>query len=165
MRFILLLCIFLVTAMVGCKKINSCNFQDSNRTAPQAEQTALADSLQKYNITHANLHPSGFYYEIISPGTGGTVSNLCSSITATYWGGFFNGSGFDSSSTAVTFTLGQTIIGWQKAIPLLKGGGEMNIYIPPTLGYGGNNVTDQNGRVIIPANSYLVFKVKAVSIQ
>lgn len=160
--FLLPLCFAI--ALISCNKNKSCSFTDSSKTAPSNELTALSDSLQKYNIV-ANQHPSGVYYTVINPGTTGVVSNLCSQVTASYWGGFFNGEGFDSSATPIPFTLGQTIIGWQKAIPLVKGGGEINIYIPPSLGYADKNVTDQNGKVIIPANSYLVFKVKVKSIE
>lgn len=163
-KIILCLPVFLLIALSSCNKDNTCDFTDSSKTAPESEQNALQDSLTKYNI-NANLAPAGFYYKIITPGTGGVVSNLCAKVTASYWGGFFNGSGFDSSATAVPFTLGQTIVGWQKAIPLIKGGGEMHIFIPPSFAYGDKVVTDRNGRVLIPANSYLVFKVKVQSIE
>ncbi len=161
--FFLLTSLFAI-ALISCNKNKICGFTDSSKTAPASEQTALADSLQKYNIT-ANQHPSGVYYKVINPGTTGVVSNLCAQVTASYWGGFFDGKGFDSSTTPIPFTLGQTIIGWQKAIPMVKGGGEINIYIPPSLGYGDKNVTDQTGKVIIPGNSYLVFKVKVTAIE
>ena len=37
--------------------------------------------------------------------------------------------------------------------------------IPPTLGYGTTDVKDANGKVIIPANSTIVFDVKLVNVQ
>lgn len=155
------------------KSDDSCGYPDSSKVAPQSEQDNLADSLEKYNI-QANLAPSGFYYSITNAGTGAIVANLCNTVSAKYWGGFFNGNGFDSSSVgnifdpgskALSFVLGQTIIGWQKAIPLVKEGGEINIYIPPSLAYGSDPVADRNGRIIIPANSYLVFKVQVDKIR
>lgn len=163
-KIFLLFPMLFAIALMSCNKNKSCGFTDSSKTAPTNEQTALADSLEKYNII-ANQHPSGVYYKVINPGTTGVVSNLCAQVTASYWGGFFDGKGFDSSETPIPFTLGQTIIGWQKAIPMVKGGGEIYIYIPPSLAYGAKNVTDQTGKVIIPANSYLVFKVKVKSIE
>ncbi len=163
-KILLLLPLLFAIVLISCNKNKSCGFTDSSKTAPANELTALADSLEKYNIT-ANQHPSGVYYKVLNPGTTGVVSNLCAQVTATYWGGFFDGKGFDSSSTPIPFTLGQTIIGWQKAIPMVKGGGEINIYIPPSLAYGDKDVTDQTGKVIIPANSYLVFKVQVKAIE
>lgn len=163
-KLFLLLPLLFALVFISCNKNKSCGFTDSSKTATSYELTALADSLAKYNIT-ANQHPAGVFYTVINPGTGGVVSNLCAQVTASYWGGFFDGKGFDSSATPIPFTLGQTIVGWQKAIPMVKGGGEINIYIPPSLGYQDKNVTDQTGNVIIPANSYLVFKVKVKSIE
>lgn len=166
MRKLILVFIVIFTCMLfSCKKSDhACNYPDSGKVAPQPEQDALADSLLKYNIT-ANLAPAGFYYSVTNPGTGAIVSNLCSSISAKYWGGFFNGSGFDSTSTPITFVLGQTILGWQKAIPLVKEGGDINIYIPPSLAYGNDPVPDRIGNILIPPNSYLVFKVHVDKIQ
>lgn len=150
--------------LISCSKKNSCGFRDSSLAAPQTEQTALLDSLQTHNL-QAVLHPSGVYYQILSQDSGDKTIVLCSNITVTYWAGFFNGSGFDSSAAPVSFALGQTIVGWQKAIPMLKGTGSINIYVPPTLGYGGKNITDASGRVIIPPNSFLVFRVKVSAID
>lgn len=154
----------LMIALLSCNKDKSCGFTDSAKTAPESEQNAIQDSLTKYNIA-ANLAPAGFYYKIVDPGTGGIVSNLCSKVNASYWGGFFNGKGFDSSATPVPFVLGQTIVGWQKAIPLVKEGGEIHIYIPPSLAYADKRVTDRNGNTLIPPNSYLVFRVKVKTIE
>jgi FKBP-type peptidyl-prolyl cis-trans isomerase FkpA len=148
------------------KKDSKCGYSDSTVIAPDVEKLALSDSLNAYNITDATLHASGFYYTIVNPGTGPAVSNLCSNITVTYKGGFFNGKIFDSTKTGETasFPLGGVITGWQKGIPLVKAGGEINLYIPPSLGYGSRNFpSDQS--VVIPKNSYLVFKVHVVDIQ
>jgi FKBP-type peptidyl-prolyl cis-trans isomerase FkpA len=150
------------------KKDSKCGYSDSTIVAPDAEKQALSDSLDKYNITNATLHNSGFYYTIINPGTGPSVSNLCSNITVSYKGEFFDGRIFDSTKTGETayFPLGGVITGWQKGIPLLKAGGEINLYIPPSLGYGAVDVTDPRTQaVVIPKNSYLVFKVHVVDIQ
>ncbi|MCO6496394.1 MAG: FKBP-type peptidyl-prolyl cis-trans isomerase [Chitinophagaceae bacterium] len=153
-----------IVLAAGCAKSSSssCTQLDVNMTAPQNEITALMDSLVKYNITDALQHPSGVFYRIIDPGTGGIVSNLCTKVTSTYWGGFFDGRKFDESTRAVTFTLGQTILGWHKAIPLVKEGGEIEIYIPPSLGYGDEDIEGPDGTVVIPKNSYLVFKVQVI---
>ena len=150
------------------KKDSACGIPDSTIMAPSTEISALNDSLIAHGITNASLHPSGFYYKIVSPGTGNIVPNLCATITTTYRGGFFNGNGFDSTQTGnqAAFTLGQVIPGWQKGIPLVKAGGTINLYIPPSLGYGANPVKNPiTGATIIPAGSYLVFNVSVISIQ
>lgn len=167
-KFAFLLVLPLIV-FAGClKSDNNCGYEDSTVVAPEEEQQALLDSLNAHGIS-ATLHPSGFYYNVISTGSGASVSNLCSNITANYWGGFFNGNKFDSSASPISFTLGRLVLAWQKAIPLVQEGGEINIYVPPTLGYGNQNVVDVdslgNTFVAIPANSYLVFHVEVISIE
>lgn len=141
------------------KSDNKCNYNDVSIVAPQAEQDALLDSLTNHGI-QATLDPSGFYYTITDPGSGAFVSNLCTLIAIYYKGSFFNGQSFDSSLVQpAVFQLGQLIAGWKKGIPLLKKGGKITLYIPPSLGYGSE---DRNG---IPANSYLVFDITLVDLQ
>jgi FKBP-type peptidyl-prolyl cis-trans isomerase FkpA len=70
-----------------------------------------------------------------------------------------NGTQFDANTTGTSFALGQLIVGWQKGIPLSKKGGTINLYIPPSLGYGPN----QAG--IIPPNSNLVFTIQLMDFQ
>lgn len=145
------------------KNDNKCGFNDNNIIVPDAEMLALEDSLAAHNIT-AIKHPSGFYYSISNPGTGQSVVNLCSNIFVNYKGKFFNGVIFDSTQAGITanFQLGGVIEGWRKGIPLVKGGGDINLYIPPSLAYG---ATERNGLVPIPKNSYMVFEIHIESIQ
>jgi len=145
---------------------NKCNYTDSNIVAPQAEQNALLDSLTAHGIVDAIPHPSGFYYTITNPGSGAFVSNLCTTIATYYRGGFFNGQSFDSSLVEpAAFQLGGVIAGWQKGIPLIKKGGEITLYIPPSLGFGSTDRKDMNGNIVIPANSYVVFNITLVDLQ
>jgi FKBP-type peptidyl-prolyl cis-trans isomerase FkpA len=75
----------------------------------------------------------------------------CSGVNATYRGMFTNGAVFDQGT--VDFGLDQVITGWRNGIPLIGAGGFIQLYIPPSLGYG----SSANGP--IPANSILVFDV------
>lgn len=148
------------------KKDTKCGYTDSHVTAPESEINNLEDSLAKYGISGAQISPSGFLYKIKSQGTGPSVINLCSQITVNYKGMFFNGESFDSTQTGAPayFNLGGVILGWQKGIPLINAGGKIDLYIPPTLAYGANPII-HNGKVIIPANSYLVFEVEVLRID
>ena len=51
------------------------------------------------------------------------------------------------------FMLNGVIPGWTDGIPLIKQGGRIHLYIPPSLGYGNRAVES------IPANSILLFDV------
>ena len=160
------ICLLILGSCLKTKNTNKCGFPDSTVIAPLSEQQALQDSLTAHGI-QAILDSSGFYYTINQQGTGPFVSNLCSSIAVFYRGSFFNGNGFDSTSTGnpSVFQLGNVITRWQKGIPLVSKGGDITLYIPPSLAYGATPRTDQNGNVVIPANSYLVFRVVIADIQ
>ena len=151
----------------SCVKNNKCAYIDSTIKAPDTEVQALKDSLFNHGITSATQDPSGFYYKIINAGSGTFVSNLCSSVSVSYRGTYFNGAIFDSTAAnqLATFQLGQVIVGWQKGLPLISKGGEIALYIPPSLAYGPNPITDNSGHVLVPANSYLEFDVNLVDVQ
>ena len=155
-------------AMESCKKStdNSCSYPVSNIVAPISEQQNLQDSLTAHGI-QATMAPSGFFYNITAAGSGASATSLCSTVAVFYRGGFFNGLGFDSTGTGspAIFQLGQVIAGWQKALPLIAKSGQITLYIPPSLGYGPDDVKDTSGKVVIPGNSNLVFQVILVDVQ
>ena len=169
MKKILVTAFIAVFALSSClKQDNKCGYNDSKVTAPEAEINNLEDSLAKYGITGAQVSPSGFMYKIVQPGNGPSITNLCSNITVDYTGSFFDGRVFDSTPTGMptNFQLGGVILGWQKGIPLIKEGGSINLYIPPTLAYGADGVRNQStGQILIPGNAYLVFEVKVLKIN
>ena len=158
---VILMCVMFVTS--GClKKGYDCQYKDENKVAPVAEEQAILNYLTANSIT-ATKHGSGMYYEILTAGNG-EVPGLCSTVLIKYSGKLTNGTVFDSSNNAV-FTLGSLIEGWKVGLPLLKAGGEIRLYIPPTLGYGSVDVKDNNGTVIIPANSILIFTITLLDVQ
>ncbi len=91
-------------------------------------------------------------------------------VSVLYVGKLQDGTVFDSSAAhdnqPLMFTLGQQglIAGFQIGINGMKEGGERLLAIPPSLGYGDQDVKDANGKVIIPANSTLLFDVKLVKV-
>jgi FKBP-type peptidyl-prolyl cis-trans isomerase FkpA len=153
--------------IAGCiKNDTSCRYVDSKTVAPNTEIDSLQEVLTDSGIT-ASQHPSGFFYKISGLGTGPGITNLCSNVTVTYRGSYFNGQVFDSTATGnvATFQLGQVIVGWQKGLPLISKGGDITLFIPPSLGYGANAITDTQGNILIPAGSYLIFVIHVVDIQ
>jgi len=140
--------------------VGGCTYTESAVVAPTTEIATLQAWITANHPT-AIKHPSGFFYEILSPGTGLTA-NVCSHIIIKYSGWLIFTSPlfkFDENLSGATFALGQLIIGWQKGIPLVQPGGSINLYIPPTLGYG------SSATGIIPANSYLYFHIDLVAVQ
>jgi FKBP-type peptidyl-prolyl cis-trans isomerase FkpA len=147
----------------GCLKSDiGCKYKDNNFVAPASEEQAVLNYLTANNIT-ATKHASNMYYEIIKQGTGGSP-DVCSEVVVNYTASLTTGAQFDDGMN-VMFTLGSLIEGWKEGVPLLEKGGRIKLYIPPSLGYGPNDVKDNMGTVIIPANSVLVFDITLVNFQ
>jgi FKBP-type peptidyl-prolyl cis-trans isomerase FkpA len=126
-----------------------CNYDPCSYKAPASEIQAVKDYLDSYNIT-ATQHCSGLFYSIENPGTGATPL-ACGGVRATYVGKLTDGTQFDANTA--DFMLNGVITGWTDGIPLIKQGGKIHLYIPPSLGYGSRSVGS------IPPNSILVFDV------
>ena len=145
---------------IGCLKKETGCPPPSNIVAPVSEQQVIADYLAANNLT-ATKHTSGLYYQILLQGSGEAPNN-CSSIVINYVGQLSNGTKFDEGKNA--FVLGSLIEGWKKGLPLIQKGGRIKLYIPPTLGYGSSDIKD-NGVVVIPANSMLIFDITLLDLQ
>jgi FKBP-type peptidyl-prolyl cis-trans isomerase len=137
---------FLLFVLSGCKK------EDSQETI---EQYLTRSNL----MSTVTKDPRGFYYQVMTPGTGATPT-LSSKVTVFYKGSLTNGNIFDqTSANPVTFGLNQLILGWQYGIPLVKAGGRIMLYLPPSLGYGSQSMGQ------IPANSALIFDITLQGVQ
>jgi FKBP-type peptidyl-prolyl cis-trans isomerase FkpA len=154
-----LLCVYLCAS--SCfKKNDGCGTED-NTVAPTSEQNAVKAYLDSNNIA-ATLNQSGFYYSIVSQGSG-SKPNLCSQITVSYKGQLTNGTIFDQETNQI-YTLGDLIDPWKKGLPLIQPGGEIKLYIPPSLGYGSAGLKDNSGNIVVPPNSILIFDIHLLSI-
>jgi FKBP-type peptidyl-prolyl cis-trans isomerase FkpA len=140
----------------SCKKESGCGYSDQNIVAPVSEQQAVKSYLDSNSVYSATKDAVGFYYEVFDEGDGNSP-NLCSQVELSYTGKLTSGAIFEQASTA--FTLGSTIEGFRKGLPIIKKGGSIRLYIPPSLAYGSKEIKDGSGKVIIPANSILIFDV------
>ena len=153
--FLLLITISLTSCLKD--KTSDCTASLGN---PQASATEIANVqayLTSQNITNATQHSSGVFYIITNAGTGANPGQ-CNSVSVKYVGKLTNGSVFDQSTTPVQFNLYSLITGWRIGIPLIKSGGSIRLFIPPSLGYG----SSQAGS--IPANSILVFDIDLTAV-
>ena len=153
---------FLIVGLAACKKDEGCKSTAPTTVASAAESTNLQNYLTANNITATQKN--GMYYTISTQGSG-TSPNLCSTITVDYVGNLINnttdGAQFDASqpNKPLVTSLNNLIAGWQVVLPLVKAGGTVTLYIPPSLGYG----SQASGP--IPANSYLKFLITVKSVQ
>ena len=143
------------------KKETGCQYKENNHMAPSSEEQAVLNYLSANGIS-ATKHGSNMYYQVVQSGSGASP-NLCSQVVVNYIGKLTNGNVFDQQTNSV-FMLGVLIDGWKKGLPLIKKGGRINLYIPPSLGYGNNDVKE-NGNIIIPANSVLIFDISLIDFQ
>ena len=52
------------------------------------------------------------------------------------------------------------IIGWQTTFPLLPAGTKATLYVPSGLAYGPVDIKDNNGDIVVPKNSNLIFEIE-----
>ena len=85
-------------------------------------------------------------------------------VTVNYLGTLTNGTKFDSSydrNQPFSFNLGagEVIKGWDQGVAGMKIGGKRKLTIPPSLGYGAQDLGS------IPPNSTLVFEVELLKVE
>ena len=165
MRKVCIAVLLSVSVLSACHKTNNnCDYDACAIKAPATEITQLETYLTNAGIT-ATKHCSGIYYSISNAGAGATAST-CSYVSVTYKGSLTNGNVFDQTTAGpVAFPLATLIESWKKGIPLIKKGGVITLYVPPSLGYGNSVQSDRNGNVIIPANSILIFEITLMDVQ
>jgi FKBP-type peptidyl-prolyl cis-trans isomerase len=86
------------------------------------------------------------------------------SVTVNYSGTLTDGTKFDSSydrNEPFTFKLGagEVIAGWDQGFAGMKVGGKRKLTIPPSLGYGSQDMGT------IPPNSTLIFEVELLKVE
>ncbi len=107
----------------------------------------------------AQKHPSGVYYQILSPGTGNIAYTTNTTVSTKYTGRLLSGAVFDgTTSQPISFKLGQVIVGWQIGIPQIQKGGKIRLLIPSGLAYG------PQGQGPIPGNAVLDFDIELLDV-
>ena len=152
--------LILISCCLGACSKKKCDYSDNGVVAPMNEQQAVKHYLDSMGIV-ASLNSRGYYYLIDNEGSGSTPGE-CSPITVAYTGQLTNGTVFDQQSSFAT-QLSNLIDGWQLGVPLIKKGGTVWLYIPPSLGYGGQAINTSTG--IIPAYSILIFNIHLLDVQ
>jgi FKBP-type peptidyl-prolyl cis-trans isomerase FkpA len=144
----------------GCMKndtVDPCNYDPCSLVAPASEIAAVQSYLATNNLT-AVQHCSGVFYIIDAPGTG-AAPDICSMVNTNYVGKLTNGNVFDQGSFQRPIQLGGLIRGWANTLPLIKQGGKIRMFVPPSLGYGSQAAGS------IPPNSILLFDVELTVVQ
>jgi FKBP-type peptidyl-prolyl cis-trans isomerase FkpA len=151
----------IVFASVPLRKIPVVVLQTQQRSRQIQNSTTLKPIL--IHPISATLNLKGFYYTIVNWIGQNTVQ--CSQITVAYRGWLTNGNVFDQQPNTVFNSLGSLIDGWREGIPLINKGGEVRLYIPPSLGYGAKGISDNYGNIVVPPSSIIIFDISLIDVQ
>jgi len=107
------------------------------------------------------------YIEIAAGDTASAQVRNTNTVSVCYVGFLTNGTVFDRSTRPLAFIpAGSDIItGFSQGVIGMRGGGSRRLIIPPELGYGSQPRYDQQGNIVIPANSTIVFDVGIMDIR
>ena len=109
--------------------------------------------------------PSGLQYKVVKAGApGGAHPTVTDVALVSYDGKLIDGSTFDKSQQPVPFPVapGATVPGFSEGLRLMTKGAKYRFWMKPSLAYGADEKRDQTGKVVIPANSTLVFDVELI---
>ena len=153
---------FVILSLLSVVLITSCNKEKCAIPHYSVDQTQLAldihrlDSVLQDSGLVYDIHDTGLRYSIINSGDEfGDVADFCDDILIKYKGTLEDGTEFDSRENFVRFPLENLIKGWVIGVPLIREGGEINLYVPSVYAYGADST-----RSNIPPNSNLFFNIK-----
>jgi FKBP-type peptidyl-prolyl cis-trans isomerase len=111
---------------------------------------------------------TGLEYIEGAAGTGNSTG-WCKTLSVHYDAFLADGTKLESTrdkGVPLIFTpgIGVLIDGFEQGVMEMKVGGTRRLIIPPKLAYGSNELRDSSGKVIIPANSTLVYDVEIVEV-
>lgn len=135
----------------------------SCKTYSEEEVQSFDKAIQKF-VMKSGLNyeksESGLYYLIEKEGEGEFIK-FTDEVSFRYTGKLLSGKTFDGryKRTPITFEVSKLIEGWKEGMMYLKKGGKAKLIVPPTLGYGDNQLPD------IPANSILYFDIEVVDVR
>ncbi len=161
-RYALWIVLVAIITTSSCLKSGSeagCTYDPCQYKVPDSQSVKIETYLTANGLA-AVKHCSGMYYTVITEGTG-DAPTPCATVAINYTGTLTNGNVFDKSTSPVVFGLSSLIDGWKNGLPLIKKGGKIKLYIPPSLGYGPNPA----GNGAIPGNSILIFDIDLIDFQ
>ena len=101
---------------------------------------------------------SGLYYHIINEGTSRKIK-YTDSVFISYVGELLNGKIIDKQEKPIQFSVRDLLKGWQEGLSFCGENAQINLIIPPQLGYGDNELDD------IPPHSILRYSIKVSKIK
>lgn len=107
--------------------------------------------------------PDGLRYETLKIGTG-PKPKPGQIVVVDYTARLMDGTVFDQTyNEPLHVEVGSVIAGWNEGIQKINKGGRIKLYIPPSIGYGDEDVSGVVSR--IPASSLLIYEIELLDIQ
>ncbi len=132
-------------------------FQEAFRQKQMAAMESLFVELDK--DTNVVKLSDGLRYEIMKPGSG-AFPKKGQIVLVNYTARTLEGNVFDQTvNEPLHVEVGRVIRGWNEGIQKISAGGKIKLYIPPSLGYGGDAVSG------IPAYSTLIYDIELLRIE
>jgi FKBP-type peptidyl-prolyl cis-trans isomerase FklB len=133
------------------------------QTAELEKSLAAGNAYRAENAKKPGVQTTatGLQYKVVKAGTGRTPA-ASDTVTVNYRGTLVDGTEFDSSykrGEPATFPVAGVIPGWTEALQLMKEGEQVQLVIPPDLGYG-----ERGAGGVIPPGATLVFDVELISV-
>jgi FKBP-type peptidyl-prolyl cis-trans isomerase len=107
---------------------------------------------------------SGVQYRVIKPATGPHPTDTDVALV-NYDGKLVNGTSFDKSTQPTPMPVSAVVPGFSEALKLMTKGETLRVWIPSRLAYGAKDQRDDQGKVVIPGKSTLVFDIELVDFQ
>ena len=148
---------FILFLMVSLLLVSCSTYSENELATFDQKIKAHTDSL---GLDYEKLD-NGLYVHILDKGNEDERIRMTDKVTFYYTGEFLNGDVFQEipKEEALEYKVNELIIGWQEALMLLGEGGEIDVIIPPQLGYGSKNTA------LIPPNSILKYRLKVLEVR
>jgi FKBP-type peptidyl-prolyl cis-trans isomerase len=107
--------------------------------------------------------PDGLRYQILQPGAG-PKPKPGQIVVVDYTGRLIDGTIFDKTyNEPLHVEIGSVIPGLNEGLQKIGKGGRITLYVPPSIGYGDENVSGVVSR--IPASSLLIYEIELLDVE
>jgi len=107
---------------------------------------------------------SGIQYRVVKPATGPHPTDTDVALV-NYEGKLVDGTSFDKSTQPTPMPVAAVVPGFSEALKLMAKGETLRVWIPSRLAYGAEDQRDEQGKVVIPGKSTLVFDIELIDFQ
>jgi len=128
---------------------------------PSPEEAFLARNRKLRGVIQT---ASGIQYRVIKPATGPHPTDTDVALV-NYEGKLVDGTSFDRSTQPTPMPVAAVVPGFSEALKLMAKGETLRVWIPSRLAYGAEDQRDEQGKVVIPGKSTLVFDIELIDFQ